>query len=333
VAILPASAAARASSTAGVRRSTIRLLGSALVLALVAVGLLPTPAHADRSTRAEARLLALMEAERTGAGAPGWSRVDDLTAVAVRWSARMAQDHGADGGQDHNPALSAEVCCYRRIAENVGWVSGADRDLDGAADRLHAAFMASSSHRSNVLASAHTHVGVGVELHPSGNLYVTVVFREPDGSAAPAAPAPPSSSGSSSDRPASSRSTPTPTADPTPKASEDAEPRPDPSPSAAPAAVTEADGTTASSEGPAPDEAADDPAMSRDREELARFARWALTERDRRLQEERIEEVRTLVASLGELAAPYVDALRWALRWPRHQGTDVTTQAAAVAGR
>jgi uncharacterized protein YkwD len=333
VAIPPASTAARASSTAGVRRSTVRLLGSALVVALVAVGLLPTPAQADRSTRAEARLLALMEAERTGAGAPGWSRVDDLTAVAVRWSARMAQDHGADGGQDHNPALSAEVCCYRRIAENVGWVSGADRDLDGAVDRLHAAFMASSSHRSNVLASAHTHVGVGVELHPSGNLYVTVVFREPDGSAAPAAPAPPSSSGSSTDRPASSRSAPTPTADPTPDASEDAEPRPDPSPSAAPAAVPKADGTTASSEGPTPDEADDEPAMSRDREELAQFARWALAERDRRLQEERIEEVRTLVASLGELAAPYVDALRWALRWPRHQGTDVTTQAAADAGR
>jgi uncharacterized protein YkwD len=332
VAFHPASAAARASSTAGVRRSTSRLLGSALVLALVAVGLLPTPAHADRSTRAEARLLALMEAERTGAGAPGWSRVDDLTAVAVRWSARIAQDHGAEGGQHHNPALSAEVCCYRRIAENVGWVSGADRDLDGAVDRLHAAFMASSSHRSNVLASQHTHVGVGAELHPSGNLYVTVVFREPDGSTAPAAPAPPSSSGSSTDRPASSRPAPTPTADPPPNASEDPEPRPDPSPSAAPAAVTEADLTTASSEGPAPDEADDEPAI-RDREELARFARWALTERDRRLQEERIEEVRTLVASLGELAAPYVDAVRWALRWPRHQGTDVTTQAAADAGR
>jgi hypothetical protein len=95
--------------------------------------------------------------------------------------------------------LADEVCCYRRIAENVGWVSGADRDLDGAVDRLHAAFMASAGHGGNVIAGAHTQVGVGAELHPSGNLYVTVVFREPDGSA-PSGSSTTASSGSGAGR-------------------------------------------------------------------------------------------------------------------------------------
>jgi hypothetical protein len=300
-----------------------RPISAVLVLALVAVGLVGAPAHADRSSRAEARLLALMTQERDQAGAPAWSRLDDLTSSAVRWSARMAQDYGAEGGQRHNPRLAEEVCCHRRIAENVGWVSGADRDLDAAVDRLHAAFMASDGHRANVLAGAHTQVGVGADLHPSGNLYVTVVFREPDGSA-PAGTAAGSSGssgggdggGTRSEEPTATEATPSRT--------------PSPSATTGHASADTAESrtevaSTAPADGPgaAPDEAMEEVVPPRDPDELVRLARWALAEHDRQLKREILEELEATLNRLGDGALRVVEALRWVLG--RQVGAGETT--------
>jgi uncharacterized protein YkwD len=300
-----------------------RPISAVLVLALVAVGLVGAPAHADRSSRAEARLLALMTQEREATGAPAWSRLDDLTSSAVRWSARMAQDYGAEGGQRHNPRLAEEVCCHRRIAENVGWVSGADRDLDAAVDRLHAAFMASDGHRANVLAGAHSQVGVGADLHPSGNLYVTVVFREPDGSA-PSGTASGSAGSSGGGNDGGTRSE-------EPTATE-ATPSPTPSPSVS-ASHTPADGagsrtevaSAAPADGPeaAPEGGTEELAPPRDPDELVRLARWALAEHDRQLKLEILEELEATLTRLGDGALRVVEALRWVLG--RQIGTAATS--------
>jgi uncharacterized protein YkwD len=290
-------------------------LSLVLLLSFVATVLVANPAQAERSTRAEARLLSLMAGERQRAGVSGWSQADDLTTTAVRWSTRMADEYGADGGQRHNPNLASEVCCARRIAENVGWTSGGHVDLDGAIDRLHAAFMDSQGHRANVLSSAHTHVGVGVEVHPSGNVYVTVVFREPDGSAPTTAsprPSPsPSASPSTAPRPSSA---PSPSSSPAPSSGPDASGSTDP-------ATARSDQAVAATRAPEPataaateveDSAALRPSM-RDPQELARLARQALAEQDHQLKQEVLHELEQTFASLTDGASRLIDALRWAL--------------------
>jgi uncharacterized protein YkwD len=290
-------------------------LSLVLLLSFVGTVLVANPAQADRSTRAETRLLSLMEGERQRAGVSGWSQADDLTTTAVRWSARMADEYGAGGGQRHNPNLASEVCCARRIAENVGWTSGGHADLDGAIDRLHAAFMDSQGHRANVLSSAYTHVGVGVEVHSSGNVYVTVVFREPDGTApTTAAPRPsPSPSPSPSAAPSPS-SAPAPASSPAPSSGPDAPGSTDaataPSGQAVAATRAPASGTAAGSE--VEDSAALGPPM-RDPQELARLARQALAEQDHQLKQEVLQELEQTLTSLTHGASRLIDALRWAL--------------------
>jgi uncharacterized protein YkwD len=289
-------------------------LSLVLLLSFVATVLVADPAHAERSTRAEARLLSLMTDERQRAGVSGWSQADDLTTTAVRWSARMADEYGAGGGQRHNPNLASEVCCARRIAENVGWTSGGHADLEGAIDRLHAAFMDSQGHRANVLSSAHTHVGVGVDVHPSGNVYVTVVFREPDGSA-----------------PTTATPRPSPSPSPSPSAAPSPSPAPSPSSSPAPTGPDEPGSTDAAdartgqavaatrapssgtAAGPEVEDSAGIGPPMRDPKELARLARQALAEQDHQLKQEVLQELEQTLTSLTDGASRLIDALRWAL--------------------
>jgi uncharacterized protein YkwD len=291
-------------------------LSLVLVLAVAATTLVVSPAQAERSTRAEARLLSLMAGERDRAGVPRWGQADDLTTTAVRWSARMADEYGADGGQRHNPNLATEVCCARRIAENVGWTSGGHQDLEGAIDRLHAAFMDSQGHRANILAPAHTHVGVGVEVHASGNVYVTVVFREPDGSAPATAASDPSPSPSPS-----ASATPAPSSAP-PRSAPSSSTPPSTGPAAedpsAPSAERSGDARAASlatGSGPADADVADSVALpsARDPQELARLARQALAEQDRQLKREVLQELEETLTSLTDGASRLVEVLRWAL--------------------
>jgi uncharacterized protein YkwD len=295
-------------------------LSALLSVTLVATTVIAAPqAFADRSTRAEQRLLSLMERDRAAAGVPSWGRAEDLTSAAVRWSARLADEYGSQGGHRHNPNLSSEVCCSRRLAENVGWADGSDGDLDAAIDRLHAAFMGSDGHRANVLHPRHTHVGVGVELHGSGNLYVTVVFREPDGTAPAAAPSGSDAGGTTA----------TPEDDPGPShgASTDHTPQ-DPATTAdasqpASAAAAPDDASTATSDsdsaaagtGPSSSPASDelDDLAARDPDELVRLAAWVLAEYERRVEQDARRELEELLATLGAAPAKLVDALRRAL--------------------
>jgi hypothetical protein len=50
--------------------------------------------------------------------------------------------------------------------------------VGGNARQLHLAFMASPSHRANLLSKSYTEVGIGVVRH-NGTLYVTEDFRRP----------------------------------------------------------------------------------------------------------------------------------------------------------
>ena len=130
----------------------------------------------------ESDSVARVQSARSSQGRPSYAVRADLTSVARRHAARMA----ARGEIYHNDNLGSEVSGWRSVGENVG------RGTDTA--EIHQAFMASSSHRSNILSRTYTEIGVGTAVAGNGELFLVQVFRLPDGSSsssrASAAPAP-----------------------------------------------------------------------------------------------------------------------------------------------
>ena len=199
----------------------------AVVLGVLGLGLAPAAAAADAG--AEAEFVDRINGARAGAGRGGLTTDAELTAIARRWSQRMANEQRLS----HNPNLANEVKAdWEKLAENVGFGQNVAQ--------IHDAFMNSTAHRNNILDGALTHVGVGVVVDGSGQLWVTEVFMRlrgggGGGSAPPpttAAPAPPPPPPSTTARPA-----PAPTSPPTTRAPRVTTPttaRPAPPPTSAP---------------------------------------------------------------------------------------------------
>lgn len=138
-----------------------------LFIAVVALGASVAPtitAHAAAEAP-EARFLELINGERTQRGLRPLRYQDDLSAIAERHSERMRKE--ADIW--HNSRLAQEIPgTWRSAGENVG--------IGFDTDNLHASFMASHSHRVNILMAAFDEIGLGVVVDPSGEVYVTEVF-------------------------------------------------------------------------------------------------------------------------------------------------------------
>lgn len=136
----------------------------------------------------------------------------ELTAVARRWSARMAQAQSLS----HNPNLTSEVSQdWEKLAENVG--------AGPTVAEVHDAFMASSSHRSKILDPAFTAIGVGVTTDDKGRMWVTEIFMQlrsgsganpPPTTAAPTTTAAPATAAPASPAPATAVPAPVTTARP-----------------------------------------------------------------------------------------------------------------------
>jgi hypothetical protein len=109
---------------------------------------------------------------RSSRGLPGYGVRGDLAAAAQRQADRMA----ASRSLYHTPGLGSAVCCWASLGENVG--VGAD------AGQIHNAFMNSSGHRSNILSTDFTEIGVGSTRGADGRLYVSEIFRRPSGAVA-----------------------------------------------------------------------------------------------------------------------------------------------------
>jgi uncharacterized protein YkwD len=62
---------------------------------------------------------------------------------------------------------------YRSAGENIGWVSG-NPSSGSAASYINGAFMASSDHRANILASRYTEMGVGSDESSAGRVWTGV---------------------------------------------------------------------------------------------------------------------------------------------------------------
>jgi uncharacterized protein YkwD len=214
----PAASATAPSQAAVVRRvGTGTSLVVVVLAALVALSLPGATPAARASGDAEASFVAAVNRERGAAGLPALQVAGDLVAVARQHAGRMADsDH-----LHHNGGLGGAVGGWEKIGENVG--HGAD-----VAD-LHDAFVASPSHRANILDPEWTQVGVGVTVDGRGDLWVTQVFRLPVGATEPPAAAEPSA-------PAVSEATP-----PTPDATPGPEPEPEPVPASVPQGPVEHD--------------------------------------------------------------------------------------------
>jgi hypothetical protein len=149
----------------------MRRLVGLVTVALVAMTLVAVrPAVADAGQ--EADFVSRANGARANSGA-GSLKVDgELTAIARRWSGKMA----AANQLSHNPNLSKEVSAdWEKLAENVGF--------GPSVESIHQAFMNSAGHRANILDSALTHIGVGVVVDGDGQIWVTEVFMRLRGGA------------------------------------------------------------------------------------------------------------------------------------------------------
>lgn len=159
------------------RRATRRaLLALALTTAAVASSVAPAYASASSDT------VGYTNSARADHGLGSLSVASDLSRLAQQHAEWMA----AHKTLAHTSDLGGKVCCWRSVGENVGYGS--------TARQIFNAFMNSSSHRSNILSSRYTQIGVGAARSSDGRLWVDQIFRQPDSSA-------PSGSTSSSSTP------------------------------------------------------------------------------------------------------------------------------------
>lgn len=195
--------------------TTVRSRSVAALLVVVLVALLVPAGAARAAGDPAADLTRWIGDERAAAGVGGLRVAGDLVDVATRHAHRMA----SEGRLHHNPALSSEVQGWQRVTENVG--TGPE------ARAVHDAFMASSSHRANIVDGQVTEVGVGVA-SSDGTLWVVQVFRLPTAASEPAPPPPPPAP--------DPEPTPVPDAAPAPSAPSVPAPPTTPAPSATPSA-------------------------------------------------------------------------------------------------
>ena len=129
----------------------------------------PAPAKRARFPQAEAEVVPLTNADRSAAGLGTLSRNACLDAAASGFAEQMARN----GVLAHNSGAGAAVAGCRSNptwGDNVGMSSACDTAL------LEREWMASPSHRRNILNEAVTLVGVGAWTDEKGTCWVQVLF-------------------------------------------------------------------------------------------------------------------------------------------------------------
>ncbi len=166
------------------QRVLVSLLAAVLVFA-VAVPAQAARERTDLEWVAEQLLLDLHNDARTQRGVAPLAEYRDVRDVARSWADQQA----ASQRMSHNPNFASQICCATRVGENVGThVIGrslTEEALKASVRQLHAAYMDSSSHRSNVLDANYRQAGIGISIRYDGTwwrLWNTVNFRAPNGS-------------------------------------------------------------------------------------------------------------------------------------------------------
>ena len=154
-----------------------RLLRRVAVVAVVLLALLGGVLGSGRALAAQ-DLTAMTNADRVSRGLRALSTAGDLQSFAQQRADEMARTKRLA----HTTSLGSKISGWRRLGENVG--------RGPTLQEIQTAFMASPSHRENILDPDFTQIGVGVTFDGKDYLYVAVLFRLPNGTAAAPAPAP-----------------------------------------------------------------------------------------------------------------------------------------------
>ncbi len=136
-----------------------------------------TPALAGQAAAnpsMDLEFVALLNAERVGAGLNELVPYDDLVDDAAIHTSEML----ARGDIYHSSDLTKFTTGWQTIGENVGYGPNIEK--------LHKAFMASPTHRANIMGD-YDRVGIASEVDSNGRIYVTVLFMETLGGYVPAA--------------------------------------------------------------------------------------------------------------------------------------------------
>ena len=126
-----------------------------------------------------ADLTAMTNADRAGLGLRPLATANDLQSLAQQRATEMARS----GRLAHTSNLGTKVSGWKRLGENVGRGPNL-RDIQTA-------FMASPSHRENIVDPGFTQLGVGVTWDGREYFYVAVIFRQPSSTASAPAPTTP----------------------------------------------------------------------------------------------------------------------------------------------
>lgn len=147
-----------------------------MILLVVVTCALP---GAARASGVEDTFVSWINGERTTRGLAPLAADPSLAGVARRHSEEMA----ASGRAFHSTDLAGLVTGWVLLGENVGG--------GPLADRIHQAFMASPTHRAEILERRYRGVAIGVVEGADTRLWITEIFILREGSAGVAAQPPP----------------------------------------------------------------------------------------------------------------------------------------------
>jgi uncharacterized protein YkwD len=157
----------------------------------LANGCVPRAQIASADEAVEARVFAMINAERAARGLPPFAASTQLTQAARRHSSDMAgRDFFSHEGSDRSDFVKRiEGTCYRfsTAAENISGGYGGDLNA------MIKGWMDSPPHRESILSRDYLEAGVGYAINPSTGLvhYWTMNFGTPaSGQAAAPAPQP-----------------------------------------------------------------------------------------------------------------------------------------------
>lgn len=163
-------------------RSPLKIFSLLLALFMGATLLVANPeASAQGAVRdfgSESGFVASVNAQRAAGGLGPLSVNGSMSAAADGWTQAMVNGSFLAHAGD---IISGTPGGWSKVGENVG------RGQSVAS--LTSAFMASSTHRANIMDPSYTHIGVAVYKHPSdGRIYTTHRFAALGAPPAPAAP-------------------------------------------------------------------------------------------------------------------------------------------------
>ena len=157
--------------------------GSAAAVAPAPTAPVAQAAESLTISQAEARMVALLNQDRAGAGLTAY-RVDPrLSAIARARSTNMATynylSHTQPDGRKFFDYLNAAKITWYAAGEIIAWNNWPD--LSSSAAAANQGWLGSSSHRAVIMSRDDNYVGVGVARASNGRFYWTAVaIKGPD---------------------------------------------------------------------------------------------------------------------------------------------------------